>query len=469
MGLSRTSIWSFIFTAFISHGIATPLFAHSRLFIAEAPAANLLELRSHPSPQHLVSSSRGRNAPLNAGKRSIGKRHIGEAVVNTIFSGVYPVVNVTWGNTDGSPGQTFISFIDTGQSRSGNQNVGTLLTNFAGSSDTFVVSSSFQCVDIETKVPLDQASCGFGPLYNSTVGEFSNITDVEFEISYFPEGETLQGSMGYAPITVAGLTVQSQEVALVDYAAWAGDTFSSGLFGLAYPPITSAYLRSNDNVSVVYDPIFTTMVKQGIVEHAVFSLAVDRVPPGTPVSAPAGLMALGGLVPSEYYEGPFTSVPIEVTNNTSTDQLTWYTTTMELLYGKANGTIVSGGTFQSIIDSGTAPNFVPTAAAVDMNAQFVPPAVYNDTLGYWVVECDAKAPYAAFKIGGKVMPMDPKDMIVPSLNGLQGYEDVCFSAFGDGGDPTEGAMLIGEVWQHGYVVVYDQGNTMLHFANRKPY
>lgn len=55
------------------------------------------------------------------------------------------------------------------------------------------------------------------------------------------------------------------------------------------------------------------------------------------------------------------------------------------------------------------------------------------------------------------------------MNGLVGYENVCFSAFGDGGDPATEVMLIGEVWQHGYVVVYDQANTMLHFAGRKPY
>jgi hypothetical protein len=469
MELSRRNILAVILTVFISRGIATPLFVRSGFSIAEAPAVNLLELRSHPNPQHIVSSSRPRTSPSKNGKGSNGKPKTGDAVVNTIFSGVYPVVNVTWGNTDGRSGQTFISFIDTGQSMADNPDMGTFLTNLAGSSDTFVVSSSFQCVDIATKVPLDQASCGFGPLYNRAVGKFSNITTQEFSISYFPEGETLQGSMGYAPITVGGLTVPKQEVALVDYAAWVGDTFTSGLIGLAYPPITSAFDRSNTSVPVEYDPIFTTMVKQGVVKDAVFSLAVDRVPPGTAVSAPAGLMALGGLVPAKYYKEPFTSVPIEITNNTGTDELTWYTTTLEFLYGLANGTVVSGGTFQSIIDSGTAPNFVPTAAAADMNAQFVPPAVFNETLGYWTVDCDAKAPYAAYKVGGKVMPMDPKDMIVPSLNGLPGYENVCFSAFADGGDPTEEVMLVGEVWQHGYVVVYDQGNTMLHFADRKPY
>jgi hypothetical protein len=272
--------------------------------------------------------------------------------------------------------------------------------------------------------------------------------------------------MVYAPITLGGLTVPQQEVALVDYAAWSGDTFTSGLLGLAYPPVTSASSRTDSNVSVKYDPVFTTMVKQGIVADAVFTLAIDRVPPGTPASAPAGVIAFGGLVPSKYYDAPFTSVPIEAD---STKQLTFYTTTHELLYGLANGTIVSGGTYQSILDTGTAPNMIPTTAATDLNKQFVPAAVYNSTLRYWVVDCNATAPYAAYKIGGKVMPMDPRDMIVRSLNGLRGYENTCFSAFGDGGDPSQGEMIIGAVWQRGYVVAYDQGRSMMHFADRKPY
>jgi hypothetical protein len=330
-----------------------------------------------------------------------------------------------------------------------------------------VVSDKFRCVDISTRKPLNQAACGFGNLFNSSIGQFLNSTDLEFSIEYFPELEQLQGSMGYAPITVAGLTVPKQEVALVDYAAWAGDTHSSGLLGLAYPPLTSAYKRSNHSDQVPYNPVFTSMVSEGIVDRAVFSLAVNRVPPETSVAAPAGLLALGGLLPPQYYEEPWTTVPIEVTENSGVDGLTWYTTTAEFLYGLANGTVVSGGTFQSIVDSGTAPCFIPTTPAKHLNAQFVPPAVYNATLGYWVVECNAKAPYAAYKIGGKVMPIDPKDMIVRSLNGLIGYEDVCFSAFGDGGN--EGPQIIGEVWQHGYAIAYDQGNKQIHFADRRPY
>ena len=78
---------------------------------------------------------------------------------------------------------------------------------------------------------------------------------------------------------------------------------------------------------------------------------------------------------------------------------------------------------------------MPAATTEEMNAQFTPDAVYNATLGYWTVNCDAKAPFAALIIGGKPMPMDPQDMIVRSLDGLPGYEDVCFSAFADSGGP----------------------------------
>jgi len=367
--------------------------------------------------------------------------------VNTIFSGVYPVLNLTW---LGRKSQEFASFIDT------------------GSSDTWAVSNNFQCLDINTKVPLPQSACAFGELYDPALGSFTNITSQEFSIGYFPENETLQGSMGYAPLSIGGLTVPKQEVALVTESAWAGDGTSSSLIGFAYPSITSATYRSNGS-DVIYDPIFTTMVKEGIVDDAVFTLAIDRVPRDTSPSAPAGMMALGGLVSSDYYYPPFTSVPIEVTAASGLTELSWYTTTHELIYGLKNGTIVSGGTYQSIVDCGTAPNFVPSAAAADINDQFSPPAVYNETLGYWTVDCSAKAPFAAYKIGGKIMPMDPKDMIVRSLNGLPGYEDVCFSAFADGGDPSVDVMIIGEVWQRGYVVAYDVGRTMLHFASRRPY
>ncbi|KAK6212579.1 hypothetical protein LQW54_005164 [Pestalotiopsis sp. IQ-011] len=426
-------------------GYSGPLFTRSGISIAEAPAEGLIQLGQNPKPDHLRSPVRERIAAKTLGKRA----GTGNQTVNTLFSGVYPTVNLTWGNTDGSPGQQFISFIDT------------------GSADSWVVSSDLQCVDIETKVPLSQDACGFGPLYDSSKGSFTNITDESFSISYFPEGETLKGDMGYAPITLGGLTVPKQQVALVNYAAWIGDDSSSALLGLGYPAITSGRNRTSGRY-VEYDPLFTTMIKDNVVSDGIFTLVIDRVPQGTSPLAPAGLMALGGFVPDTYYEAPITSVDIVKDGS----EYTWYNVDAKIKYG-SNGSVTDFATsasFETIVDSGTAPNFIPTAATKALNALFDPPAVYNSTLDYYTVDCDATAPYAAYVIDGVEMPMDPQDMIVRSLNGLPGYEDVCFSAFADGGPNTAGAsFIIGAVWQRNYVVGYDVTNSLMHFAKRKPY
>lgn len=432
-------------------GIAAATFSRQDISIAVAPQENHIALSkiSQRSVNSLQSPTRARIAALKDTNSTASE------TVNTIFSDVYPVANLTWGNAPGveGPAQQFISFLDT------------------GSSDTWVVTTALQCVEIGTEAPEDQSYCQFGNLYNLTQGDWTNITDLEFAIEYFPELEILDGDMAYAPVTLAGITVEQQEVALVDYAAWSGDGHSSGLIGLAYPSITSATNRTTGK-GVEYNPLFTNMVSEGLVSDAVFTIALDQVAQNYSVLAPAGLMAVGGLVPEEYWTGNFTSVDIEVTKHIGDDsELTWYTTTHEFVYqDSTNGSLISGGTFQSIVDCGTAPAFVPTKAADGVNAQFVPPAVYNDTLGYWTVDCNATAPYAAYIIGGVEMPMRSENMIMRSLNGLQGYEDVCFSAFADGGNPLlDGPMIIGEVWQLGYVIAYDQGNQMIHFAERSTY
>lgn len=431
------------FTAAAAH------FSRSGVSIAVAASENVIGISKLTN-----RSINSLNSPVKT-RIAASKNSTALETVNTIFSDVYPVANLTWLNAPGETGppQQFISFLDT------------------GSSDTWVVTSSLSCVEISTQVPLNQSDCQFGNLYNLTLGDWRNLTELQFSIEYYPELEILEGDMAIAPVSLAGITVDDQEVALVDYAAWSGDSHSSGLIGLAYPAITSALNRTTGD-EVEYNPIFTNMVSQGLVSDAVFTIALDQVPQNYSVLAPAGAIAIGGLVPEEYWEGNWTSVDIELTENIgNVTELTWYTTTHEFVFRNANnGTLRSGGTFQSIIDCGTAPNFVPTLAAYEVNAQFDPPAQYNSSLGYWTVECDATPPYAAYIIGGVEMPMRPENMIVRSLNGLQGYEDVCFSAFADGGIPAvDGPMIIGEVFQLSYVVAYDQGNSMIHFAERSSY
>lgn len=259
---------------------SSPIFSNSDVSITEAPTSQQYVLSQNPQPNFLHSPIRERANHLN------GK---GKQTLNTIFSGVYPVINVTWGGN-----QQFVSYVDT------------------GSSDTWVVANDYQCLDPATQAPESQSVCDFGALYNPALGSFENITSEYYSIQYFPENNTLYGSMGYSSIGFGGLTVPKTEVAEITASAFAGDGITSGLLGLAYPSIVAAYHRDN-NSQAVYDPVFTTMVKNGIVKDAVFSLAIDRVPQGYSSSAPAGQIALGGIVSSHYYYSPFTTVPIEVT------------------------------------------------------------------------------------------------------------------------------------------------------------
>lgn len=164
--------------------VAAAQFSRRGVSVAVAPQENHVALSkiSQRSLNSLNSPVRNRIAALKNGTNL--------EIVNTIFSDVYPVANLTWGNApvvDG-PAQQFISFLDT------------------GSSDTWVVTSALQCVEIGSETPEDQSACQFGNLYNLTQGEWTNITDLEFNIEYFPELEILDGDMAYAPVTLAGIT-----------------------------------------------------------------------------------------------------------------------------------------------------------------------------------------------------------------------------------------------------------------------
>lgn len=151
-----------------------------------------------------------------------------------------------------------------------------------------------------------EADCYFGPVFNGTFDE-GDIADENFNIEY-GDGEFLTGVFGYENVTVGGITADKQQVALVNYSYWDGDGVSSGLMGLAYPLLTSAYAGTNtsadsDDTQVEYNPIITTLINEGLIEP-VFSLALDR-------NSDSGYLALGGLPPVNY-TGSFASTPIKI-------------------------------------------------------------------------------------------------------------------------------------------------------------
>lgn len=151
---------------------------------------------------------------------------------------------------------------------------------------------------------VQEADCYFGPVFNGTFDEGS-IANENFNLEY-ADGEFLTGVLGYENVTVAGITVDHQEVALVNYSYWFGDNVTSGLIGLAYPLLTSAYNGTDPDADsletqVEYNPIITTMIDEGLIDP-VFSLSLDR-------NSDGGYLALGGLPPVNY-SGTFATTPI---------------------------------------------------------------------------------------------------------------------------------------------------------------
>ncbi|KAF7863925.1 hypothetical protein EAF04_006890 [Stromatinia cepivora] len=324
-----------------------------------------------------------------------------------------------------------------------------------GSSDTWVIETGFTCID-NTGKNATQASCRFGSTFTRD-SEFKAIPGLEFNIAY-QDGENLTGIVGSQPVTFAGIDVTTT-VGLVDSAGWNGDGTSSGLLGLAYPAITSAYKGDSQ---VAYDPIFTTMYKEGLVD-SLFSLAIERGGSG-----PAGYLALGGVPPVDFVQD-FASTPILIT---SIDGLPkgydFYTIDIGGAYVNGKAISVPGKQYY-VVDSGTTANYFPTAVADAINKAFKPAAVYREDVGGYVVSCTAAPPVFGVKIGGSMFYTNPLDMILHIGRNSDGT-DICMSSVFDGGnDFAESLYVLGDAFLKNVVAVFDVGAGVMQFAARENY
>lgn len=151
-----------------------------------------------------------------------------------------------------------------------------------GSSDTWAVSSKANCTGY-------LASCFFGPSYAGGFNEAS-LLDEHLYIQY-GDGEVVQGPIGFMDVTVGGIQVTNQTVALANDTFWNGNNVTSGILGLAYPSITNAYVgpfgEHSSWYQMEYPPVFSNMVSQGLVDNF-FSIAISR-------DAPGGILGFGGV------------------------------------------------------------------------------------------------------------------------------------------------------------------------------
>jgi len=207
------------------------------------------------------------------------------------------------------------------------------------SSDTWVVTEGFTCLN-GTDQEISEASCDFGPTLQGdyatrTVKNVSTCAVCQIWVSgidpaqrnfnlTYPNEASFYGDFAKLDITLAGIHVKNQMVGLVDLVQIPGpvlDNITSGILGMAYSSVTSAFIGNNgtlDNRTIgtapgdrsPYSAIFETMATEGLTP-ALWSLALERPKPNYGLSSPGGYIAFGGLPPVAF-DPIFSSTPIEI-------------------------------------------------------------------------------------------------------------------------------------------------------------
>ncbi|KAF2009435.1 acid protease [Aaosphaeria arxii CBS 175.79] len=380
-----------------------------------------------------------------------------------------------------------------------------------GSSDTWVASTRFRCLSPSTRRRLPQSSCGFGKLFNiSDSPTFETIPTHDFSVQY-TDGEYLLGEMGTEELEVGGWRTR-QTIGVVERGWWIGDGLSSGLMGLAYPTLASGVNDLN------YTSIAFTLFEDGTVP-SIFSLALSRPSVDNPVAG--GLLAIGGI-PDIPLDGDFVSVPIQPIIS---DQYAFYSVPVDgiavtppegwipptrrrqrktrpfhrplhrqttnnqthifhLTSSRAHqnpqadpGSSSEDSGLEMIIDSGTTLIYVPWDIAAAIGSFFVPPAIFNETSNLWIVHCDAALPDIGVIIGGKLLKIDPRDLIGPgggtmvtkNHDGVAGgvtKTQMCVPSIQG---RVSGDSVLGDAFLKSVVAVFDVGVNEMRFAQRAPY
>jgi len=338
-----------------------------------------------------------------------------------------------------------------------------------GSSDTWVAQKGFNCFDLDEN-PVPESTCAFGTAGFDTKASktFQPFPNVSFNITY-GDGEFLSGPVGFDTVTIGGLSVSHQEIGVPTLTAWEGDGINTGLIGLAFPGLTSVFnttdpTKASGANQLVYDPLFVTAVKEKRVANPFFSIALDR---GTfdqqendPFDPNLGFLSFGGIAPVPVVNTAVT-VPIQgysattgIPENGPGSEFFFYTVDVQAYTFPGSNRVVTANN-NTILDTGTTLNFVPTDVAASYNAQFHPPAVLDTDADLYVVDCNAQVPEFNVIIGGKTFTIDGRDQILPAGTDDNG-NIICITGTQDGGpDVAEDIFILGDVFLHNVVSTFN--------------
>ncbi|KAK7920882.1 aspartic-type endopeptidase [Apiospora marii] len=260
-----------------------------------------------------------------------------------------------------------------------------------GGSDTWVRAKNFTCLNSASD-PSMGSQCDWG-LYGATGFPHGPIHDQHFAIKN-QDGSAVSGKLGYMDVTLANVTVHNQEMAIATQGTWHGDNITSGMLGMAYPALTSAYSGNDlndtsDENALEYSPLFTSMVTDGLADPY-WSLAINR-------NSSDGFISLGHLP------------PVNLANKKAAEyQPSYYTAVFD---GFKIGKTEIIESYPLVLDTATTLAYLPPDVADTVNSQFQPPATYIWYYGSHFVPCHATPPRFAVKLENSPFYINPVDMI----------------------------------------------------------
>ncbi|KAH9223954.1 aspartic peptidase domain-containing protein, partial [Leptodontidium sp. 2 PMI_412] len=326
-----------------------------------------------------------------------------------------------------------------------------------GSSDTWVATTNFTCVDSQEKAK-QQSTCKIPTLY--TQPSSAEVVPGVMLSQGYASGEFVVGPMVLETVSIGGITVQKSQVGAVTTAFWNGDGVNGGLLGLSgsFMLIRNRTTAQDANrKQVVYDPVFQKMIQENVTKPF-FSMSID-----TTTSGPAGFLVFGGL-PAVAHSDNFTTVPIIKKTSSfqgplpSPQVVDYIVPVSSFTVGGKN---IKMNKLEMVVDSGTFANIVPDNLANQINDQWIPPAVFDQQQGQFKIDCAATAPDVGVTLNGTTFAMK-------SAAAIQKDGTNCFSAWVGGGTAgdVKSTFVLGDVFMKSVVSVFDLGTTEMHFAAR---
>ncbi|KAJ9612586.1 hypothetical protein H2200_004183 [Cladophialophora chaetospira] len=322
------------------------------------------------------------------------------------------------------------------------------------SAETWLASSSFIC-DIDGKTH-PQADCNIGPLY--TLDEdFARIPGRIFRQRYAPM--IASGFPGTVPVTIAGLTTTTAASVAENLHNPGLTRFASGLVGLGFSPMTGDWTADSIATNFTHIPtksLLTSLFEQHKISPQ-FAVSISR-PSGKEVLSYGGVLTIGGLPhledPKVNATDDFASASFETYDSSELNETTHglplladYVISVEgIYYGALGNMSVNSKPAQYLLDCGSPGIKIPIAHFNNWLAMFNPPlqgGAENE------VSCSAPVPEFKFKIGGKLFPINPADLVQKWTDG-RCYQTLSGSD-GSGAPP----YLLGDLFYRNVVAVHD--------------